>query len=199
VRDIFSKNQGNTSMHYTLFDRNGQRIFLRDLQNKGPWCEHGYRTEEIFVSTYGPALDLVINPEKQKSAYVPDLYNVKTRSLAELKTQNTPFFEARKRYAIDPQYAVVFNIKDRQRYKRHYPRLDIYFWVDWQAIRLRSNRSDISVSPMSGVWKIAFEVLDMMLDSAPVHEYRSRRNDTKGNARASYVVPLLRDEFVKVI
>ncbi len=118
-------------MPYHLFDRNGNEVTHHNLQDKGPWCQTGITFEEAFVSKYGADLSLVINPQKQIDPYVPDLLDTSKGNLADLKTQNTPFFQARTRYNMNPQFAVTFNLKDHRRYNELYPDIDIYFWVEW--------------------------------------------------------------------
>jgi hypothetical protein len=185
-------------MTYALYDKDGGKVEFGDLQDKSPWCEKGAGYEEVFVQRYGERLGVTINPAKQTDKYAPDLLSVGGGRLGDLKTQNTPFFQAQTRYSIDPQYAVVFNQKDRERYRKHYPAIDIFFWVDWIAVRFLSGGKEIAVRPMSGVWSIPFEELDVLLETASLHNYQQRRDDRKGNAKSSYVISLQRGEFRQV-
>lgn len=113
--------------------------------------------------------------------------------------QNTPFFQADIRYGIDPQFAVVFNLKDKVRYEKKYPEIDIYYWVEWLAIDFVSGSQKIKIKPMTGVWAIPFGKLNKILKNAPMHYYQQRKYDTKGNAKSSYVISLNNDDFKKVI
>src|SRR5690606_20401686 len=122
-----------------------------------------------------------------------------------LKTQNTPFFTARK-YNCDPQYTVTFNRNDADRYRIEEPELDIYFWVDWIAVEYFKKSTHksyadthVSVNPMNGVWKVSFKDLDAIIQDSPLHEYQQRINDTKGNARDSYLINLNDSRIEKVI
>ena len=58
-------------------------------------------------------------------------------SLADLKTQTTPFFTS-SRYGIDSQFAVTFNRNDFERYLDYENKLQkpvhIFFWIDWQQL-----------------------------------------------------------------
>ncbi|MEM9142912.1 MAG: hypothetical protein AAGA86_07990, partial [Bacteroidota bacterium] len=177
-------------MSYKLFDKDGKAITRHDLQDKGVWCRDGASKERVFVEKYGHDLHLGLNPEKDPDPYVPDLLNTANGKLADLKTQNTPFFQARPRFGMDPQYTAVFNGKDRIRYKEKYPKIETYFAVDWQAITFQG-RYTVRVRPMTGIWFIPFEQLDKILETSPYHTYRQRRNDNKGNAKGSYVLNLL--------
>lgn len=184
-------------MLYKTYNIEGDEITPLDLQNKGAWCETGASYEQVFVSKY-PQLDLIINPEKKTNIYAPDLLNKSTLALADLKTQNTPFFMAADKYGIDPQFAVTFNRKDYLRYTLKYPGIDIYFWVDWQAIKFLGKK-EIVIKPMVGVWKISYANLLLAVEMAPLHSYAQRINDYAGNARDSYVLNINSEYFEKMI
>ncbi|HDR7706644.1 TPA: hypothetical protein QCX91_004301 [Bacillus thuringiensis] len=188
-----------------IYDITGNVITNNDLQNKGAWCAHGERKENIFVRNYGNILGLVINPEKKSNIYAPDLSDFRGAELADLKTQNTPFFTAEK-YGCNPQYTVTFNKKDAERYRNEYSDIDIFFWVDWIAVRYfkkSTNKwysdTDVQVEPMYGVWKVSFKDLDEIIKTAPYHAYNDRVNDTQGNAKGSYLINLCDDRILKVI
>ena len=182
---------------YKLFDINGQEVNYHDLQDKGVWCRSDASKEEVFVEKFGKELNLIINPEKKTDPYVPDLINTKKNLLGDLKTQNTPFFQAQSRFGYDPQYIVVFNSKDRERYKQKYCDIEIYFAVDWQVIKFVDRRT-IEVKPMTGIWYIPFGELDKLLEKAPLHAYRQRKFDQLGNAKGSFVLSLLNTAFKRV-
>lgn len=93
---------------------------------------------------------------------------------------------------------MVFNGKDRKNYKDKYPEIEIYFAVDWQVTKFKGNTM-IEVNPMIGVWYITFKKLDALLENAPFHSYQQRMSDNRGNAKGSYVVNFLNNEFKKLI
>lgn len=143
-----------------------------DLQNKSVWCSHGETIEHAFVKKHGRKLNVKINPEKESDKYALDLINTKHNLLADLKTQNTPFFRSKSLYDIDPQYAVTFNQKDALRYTEYLNNageIFIYFWVDWLAVRWELGNQRIEVSPMCGVWGIRFSNLRTILDGQNPH------------------------------
>ena len=185
------------AMEIKFFDINGNIVNQRDPQDKGFWCKSGAAQEQVFVEKFGNSLGLIINPSKKTDPYAPDLKNTANGLPADLKTQNTPFFMVRSMYGFDPQYTVVFNRGDRIRYKAEYPEIEIYFAVDWQIVKFQG-RTTIVVAPMKGVWYIPFRKLDQLLEHAPLHYYKGRKYDQKGNARDSYVLNLLDKAFVKV-
>jgi hypothetical protein len=188
-----------------MYDINGNVISHGDLQNKGAWCTHGEEKENVFVNNYGHHLGLIINPEKNTNRFAPDLAYSIGNGLADLKTQNTPFFTAR-RYNCDPQYTVTFNRNDADRYREEEPDLDIYFWVDWIAVRYFKESTNpkygdthVSVEPMHGVWKVAFQNLDAIIQNSPLHPYQQRVNDNQRNAKDSYLINLNDPRIQRVI
>jgi hypothetical protein len=185
-------------MAYKQYDKEGNIISHNDLQNKTLWCKEGGEIEEVFVRRYGVELDLKINPDKITNPYAPDLL-LANKHLADLKTQNTPFFKAESLYGIDPSYAVVFNRKDAIRYYREYPEIHIYFWVEWHSVRFEMGSFNKEVEYISGVWSIPFQNLVELLKTAPLHSYQQRVDDKKGNARDSFVLDIQEKSFTKVI
>lgn len=185
-------------MAYILYDAEGKELKNQDLQNKSQWCQYGASIEESFVNQYGEQLDIQINPDKKSDPFVPDL-RVKDRYLADLKTQNTPFFMAAEKYGINPSYAVVFNIKDHERYASKYPEIIILFWVVWKAVRMQdpNTKKEYRVNNINGVWAVNFKKLSQLCKSASIHSYAQRQDDNLGNAKASYVLSI--KDFKKII
>ena len=188
-----------------MYDILGNEVTNQDLQNKGTWCKHGVNKENTFINLHGHQLRLIINPEKSRDIYAPDLTDLTGQDLADLKTQNTPFFTAIK-YGYSPQTTVTFNKKDADRYRVKYPNIDIYFWVEWVAVKYFKNSTnkyypdtDIQVVPMYGIWKVSFKDLDAIINKAPTHSYSKRVNDNKGNAKESYLINLMHPKIKRVI
>ena len=184
-------------MAYTQYDKEGNIVTPSDLQNKTLWCKDGEKIEEAFIKKYGKELGLIINPEKVKNPYAPDL--MEDGDYADLKTQNTPFFKAHKLYGIDPSYAVVFNRKDAERYWKLYREITIYFWVEWHSVKFVMGSFVNEVEFVSGVWRIAFKDLVELLKEAPEHHYQMRVDDKKGNAKSSFVLDIRNSAFTRVI
>lgn len=185
-------------MAYQQFDKDGNEINHANLQAKSIWCKDGENIEEAFVKKYGKRLDLSINPEKTENPFAPDLVYQEDQ-IADLKTQNTPFFKAKSLYGIDATYAVVFNRKDAIRYYRKYPDIIIYFWVEWHSVKFKMGSHTIEVAYINGVWKIPFRKLTGLLKEAPVHQYQQRKDDKNGNAKSSFVLDIRNPHFNKVI
>jgi len=154
-----------------------------DTEDKAWWLQHGENLEVEFVARCRQRLklEIALNPEKQRDKTVPDL--VFGERLADLKTQNTPFFMA-SRYGIDPQFCVTFNRKDFERYSDRYPDIVIFFWVDWKQVTYKS----VSVQPMTGIFMIEFSDIRKQVNSgAPEHSYLRRAHDRLGNAKSSFL------------
>ena len=184
-------------MSYKQYDKEGNIITPADLQNKKLWCKDGEKIEEAFVSKYGKQLNLSINPEKSTNPYAPDL--ISGSNIADLKTQNTPFFKAKKLYKIDPSYAVVFNRKDAERYWKLYKGIIIYFWIEWHSVKFVMGTFEQQVEYINGVWSINFIDLVELLKVAPEHHYQQRIADKKGNAKSSFVLDIRNPDFNKLI
>ena len=158
-----------------------------DLQDKQSWCEHGRNLEDVFIEEFGEELSLEINKNKSESVYVIDMFNTKYGVLSDLKSQNTPFFLAGKKYNIDPQFAVVFNKKDKLNYIKKTSdgsELYIYFWVKWDA----QDRFGVKIESIDSIYATRFSNLLKILDEEKIHEYKQRKGDTRGNAKESYVI-----------
>jgi hypothetical protein len=156
------------------------------------WYEHGCRKEAFFVEKIAPlsGINAQINPEKETKPAARDL--LVDGVLAELKTQETPFFTAQ-RYRIDPQYAMTFNQSDYLAYKKATPEIDIYFMVDWQQLSYyhKSTGQTLSVKPLKAVYKVNFSKLASDIESglAPLHEYLRRIGDPR-NETHSFIFDL---------
>lgn len=189
---------------YKTYDINNVLIVNNDLQDKKTWCKDGLSYEYIFIDRF-PQLGLRMNPDKTPKFWLPDLLT-SNNNLADLKTQMTPFFESEsKKGQFDPQYAVTFNTKDYNSYRNKYPEIDIYFWVNWTAIRYENLKNDgrlvkKSVNPMEGVWYISFKDLYYMIchEQPELIPYSQRKDDQKGNAEDSYLITLTHPLFKKV-
>ena len=162
-------------------------VVPHSTEDKNWWLLHGVGLENRFVLICKEKLklDASINPEKKFNPYAPDL--IVSGKIADLKTQNTPFFSAR-RYQIDPRFSVTFNRKDYERYKTLYPDINIYFWVDWTQTEWNGNR----VEYLGGIFTLPFSSIQEMIEQgkAPEHFYKHRVNDTGGNAKSSFLLDI---------
>lgn len=165
-----------------------------DTEDKGWWYQHGEKLEETFVRLCSEKLkiDARINPDKELDKTAPDL--IVERSLADLKTQNTPFFTAG-RYRLDPRFAVTFNRKDYERYKRLYPSIVIYFWLDWK----QTTWKDCKVDYLGGFYRLPFaDVAALIENDAPEHTYIHRSAPDDRNAKSSFLLDIRKFETLFV-
>ena len=186
-------------MDYKLFNISDEPVNYEDLQNKSYWCKKGESIENKFVDLYGDRLKIKINPEKSTNPYTIDLLQYNRNILCDLKTQNTPFFKAHELYRTNPTYTIIFNHKDRERYYEKYRLIDLFFWIDWIAVKLIIGGIEYKVFPLSGVWKVSFKDLDDYCNERPLHNYSQRKDDQNGNAKGSYVLDIRNKIFEQLI
>lgn len=168
---------------------------IHNTEDKDFWVKLGAGKEKYFVHSVAPLVPLnaIINPDKEHNDYAPDL--LVDGALADLKVQNTPFFTAQFLYGIPAQYAVTFNNKDFERYSLLYPDILIVFWISWDQISYK----ELTVKPMAGVWSCPFKDMAKSIKSKQIqlHKYKRRQEDTKGNAKESYVFDIRNFKLLK--
>jgi hypothetical protein len=169
---------------------------MHDVQDKSYWCALGVEQEKQFVTKICPYLHInaVINPEKVHNPYAPDL--LVNGEVADLKYQSIPFFMSNALYHKDSQYVVVFNKKDFERYMHYYPHITIYFWVHFTDTAADIGGEHYEVKPMRGVWRVPFKRICELIPDAPLHHYKNRVDDHKGNGKASYLLDVRQMEQV---
>lgn len=165
-----------------------------NTEDKKQWTTLGRDLEDDFIRQIVPYLgvDIILNPEKETNPYAPDFLS--SGRLADLKTQNTPFFTAG-RYKKDASRTVTYNRKDLERYKRKYPGIRVYFYVRWNQLRphfgSESYQRSNEVRPLHGVWTATNEAIEELVQTgrAPEHAYQ-RRVEDKVNANSSFLLSL---------
>jgi hypothetical protein len=171
-------------------DRNN--LVPHNTEDRHWWYKHGENLEKSFSEfcIEKLSLNIVINPEKITNPTVPDL--LFENKLADLKTQNVPFFMSTK-YGMDPRFTVTFNRKDYNRYSKLYPDIDIFFWVNWT----QTSWKDKSVEFLYGIYKINFQDLKKIIDDgSPEHYYKHRMNDGNLNAKSSFLLDIRKFELI---
>lgn len=154
-----------------------------DTEDKSWWYARGEGLELSFVGLC-KRLGIVaeINPQKQADATAPDL--LVEGKIADLKTQNTPFFTAG-RYGMQPRFTVTFNRKDLDRYAAEYPEIDVVFWLNWQQSRWNS----IVVQKLHGIWRVGIQkIISLVTAGAPEHSYQRRQQAADRNAKSSFLL-----------
>ena len=163
-----------------------------DTEDRGWWYIHGENLEEKFVRLCQKHFNFeaIINPAKNMDRAAPDL--IIDGAVSDLKTQNTPFFTAG-RYGIAPRFAVTFNRKDYERYKRLYPDIVIYFWIDWK----QTSWKNIQVDYLGGIYRLPFHKVASIIESpAPEHFYMRRQAPGDVNAKSSFLIDIHRFEKI---
>lgn len=162
-----------------------------NLNDKKAWCqEYGDKVENEFCVSrlYELGISGYMNPEKRENKYVHDIFAI---FKADLKTVRTPFFMAQEKYGIDSQYAVTFNLKDGERYKKLYPNIIVVFDVLWDKYNCEKviNGKKYEVVPMHKTYAGFLEDIKNAIISCgkKTVEYQGRINDTNGNAKISFV------------
>lgn len=164
-----------------------------DNEDKMWWVEHGLALEHLFVEEVCPKIGLkaIMNPNKETDPMVHDLFI--NNKIADLKTQNTPFYTASMYKKSDgtrynPSRTVTFNYKDLVRYRHLYPHILVAFWVNWP----NTEKYGCEVDAINGVWLIDLDQIEKLIDEGRmrIHNYQNRVNDTNGNAKVSYLIDL---------
>lgn len=148
-----------------------------EANNKQACVKYGQKKEREFlelirhqgIDIYGISLlGLKYEPDFQQYG-----------KLAELKTQETPFFMAQERYGLDPQYCVSFNRYDYERYSADYPGLLIYFWVKWETLEAHIGQRTFVLRPLHGIWLLTAERMHLLVGKAKEHFYKERGGQNK--------------------
>jgi hypothetical protein len=164
-------------------------VSIYNTEDTEAWYGLGEQRERQFIKEVAPLLGLKaeINPAKACDKTAPDL--LVNGKIAELKTEETPFFTARQKYGIDPQYAVSFNLGDYLSYKDKYPTMNVYFWVNWKRLEWQHPQSHLifQVQPMFGVYRANVAAIAKQIEAGTqrLHAYKRRIADLR-NERHSY-------------
>jgi len=137
---------------------------MHDTEDKMHWIEESNVREKNFCLIMKKlGKNLIINPDKRAKPTEPDLLDVDTNNLAELKTIFTPIFTIPwlyPKHTFVPQYTATFDRPDYENYLSNYPGLQVYFFVRWdelQYIDKKGKYDPISVKPMLGIWLTSIE------------------------------------------
>lgn len=142
-----------------------------DNQDKDAWCEAGLLAEGDFLASASiRGWGLSWNPDKLKDKYTHDFLGI---CPIDLKTAQTQWNKSFQLFGIHSDNAISINEKDFKRYSLLYPNIIILIDVRW------SNR--IFILTLSRARRLIKE------GKAKRHEYKDRKDDNKGNAKASYI------------
>ena len=137
-----------------------------DIEDKGSWCEYGEKLESVFLDAGYP---VTLNPEKAENKFTHDFL---IHLPCDLKSIMSQWKYSESMFGIPPEYAISINEKDLQRYRDLYPNLIMILDVAWSGVYLL---------PVFYAINLAKE------GKAKRHEYKNRKNDQQGNAKASWI------------
>ena len=144
-----------------------------DTEDKSAWCAKGLAQEYEFIERQDyNGVRFVMNPKKEESPYAHDFV---VMAQCDLKTMTTPWRYAQRMFDIPTDYAVSLNEKDLVRYSKLYPNIIVVMDVQYE------NYKGVHWSDLQRLRKLAHE------GKAKRHEYKNRKDDTKGNAKVSWI------------
>jgi hypothetical protein len=122
-------------------------------------------------------------------------HTLKVELLGKVHAVQTPLFKAQELYGINPQYAVTFNIEDWDNYTDSYRNAVIIFDVQWRdSLSMVINDVEYRVEPMHATYFGFLTDICQAIEAGgkKVISYQRRVNDTRGNAKESFVFDVRR-------
>lgn len=145
-------------------------------EDKKTWCELGEKAEQRFAgSAFKSNVVVFPNPSKVTNPFAHDFYIMQPADLKTIRTQ----FRTADRYGISPDTAITLNVKDIERYTKLYPHIVLIFDIDYP------NFKSVRYTTLREIKRA------IKLGKAKLHEYQSRIDDVRGNAKSSYVLDAL--------
>lgn len=170
--------EGKFESNYLPHPENKQEYILY-----GEWCEKRF-LKEMAARSY---LAVKLNPEKRKNSKVIDFY-LEGWGYCDLKTQNSPFFMSQRKYGIDNNRAISFNVKDCINYAPYLKKgidVGIFFWVDWKVLSMPK----LGSTPYRwGIYFMRFSEIQKIIDAnlARSHEYENRKEECTSEWRKEH-------------
>jgi hypothetical protein len=140
-------------------------------EDKKFWCDAGLAAEKDFIANNQiKGWGVSFNPLKQDDPYTHDYIGI---CPMDVKTIHTKWIKSQSLFGIPSDKAISINKKDFQRYAKCYPNILILCHVTWQK----------------SVYLLSIDRARKLIDQgkAKLHVYKNRTNDTKGNAKSSYI------------
>ena len=144
-----------------------------DINDKQAWCEDGRRLEDKFVAERH-FNDVVVrmNPDKDQDIFT---YDMRIEMPCDLKTITTPWIHSERMFGIPSSYAISINRKDLRRYYQLYPNIIIILDVQYH---------DYQATHWTDMERL---LLFVKSGKVQLHKYKTRVDDTQGNAKDSYI------------
>ena len=157
---------------------------MHDTEDKDWWIKWGSIKEEQFLQH---CLEDGLLPGIAKSSGPPHYPEFTYQGqYLDLKTVQTPFFMAKKKYNINSNSAVTLNTQDVLDCTHKYPECQIVFDVDWQE----DTKFGVEIKARKELRFLSYKRMQELIIDAPIHYYQKRMNDSNGNAKGSYVLDL---------
>ena len=155
---------------------------MHNTEDKKWWIEYGVKKEAEFLQ-WCEERNLYAGLQKSSApVYYPE-FTYQGRYL-DLKTVQTPFFMAGKKYGIDPNFAITLNTQDVLDCTHKYPKCQIIFDIDWES----TTQFGVSVKARKEIRFLSYEKMQELIKEAPIHQYHKRGDDLQGNAKGSYIL-----------
>ena len=142
-------------------------------EDKKEWCDYGNALEELFLETQAfQGVFFALNQAKIEDKYAHDFT---VTFPCDLKSIRTPWRMADKMFGIPSPFAISINDKDIVRYSELYPNIIIILDVnypEYQATHFTDTKTLLN---------------KINLGQAIKHEYRKRKDDKRGNSKASWI------------
>ena len=164
----------------------------KDYLSKDKWYKLGEDYERKFVTEICPFLGLpiIINPAKETNKSAPDLFNIETQRVADLKVKTTPFYSAPK-FKFDPQFTIIFSTYEYNYYLKAYPEIMLYFWVKY------ARQLEKKIIFMYGIWEAELSEIRIMVDFklAPIFHFKHKHSSEQD----SHVILLDLKQFKRLL
>lgn len=170
--------------------------YMHDTEDKQWWMRAGQMRRVAFAELIAPTLGLPVelNPANDADHTQAELFVGGVP--CDLQCPTTPFFKAEELYGIPVKHAVTWNRVDYQRYLDGGGGIDLLWWVHWDETQKVIGRRPYSTAFLTGVWRVPYEAIAERIRSGktPLHVYKRRVGDKRGNAKESYILDLRRFE-----
>ena len=140
-----------------------------DNEDKLSWCQYGEELEHEFLDGSFP---VTLNPKKVSDKFTHDFF---IHLPCDLKSIMSKWIKSESLFGIPSEHAISINQKDLQRYRDLYPNLIMILNVQWSGVYLLP---------------VSYAINLIKQGKAKRHEYKNRQNDTKGNAKISWIFDL---------
>lgn len=168
--------------------------YVHDTEDKPWWILAGHQRRVAFVEEVAPTFGLPVemNPANEDDRSQAELFV--DGFPCDLQCPTTPFFKAEELYGSPIKYAVTWNRADYLRYLDGSGGADLLWWVHWDETQKTIGKNAYSIGFLTGVWRVPYIEIAERIEAGktPLHVYKRRVADARGNAKESYILDLRR-------